>query len=1086
MQVLRPTADAPPEEGPPAVDRRARTELFPPGPAPASASDRASEQSSPPPASHAAHAPEGTPFGRYVLLSELGRGGMGVVHRAFDCELRRVVALKTFLPEATPTPLQVERFLREARAAARLRHPGIVQVHDVGTSPDGRHYFTMDLIEGESLEAAGPKLPLRRVVEILRDAALALAAAHASGVVHRDVKPANILLDASGRAYLGDFGLAKEVAQTEGRGVTVAGAILGTPFYMSPEQARGRNEEIGPTSDLWSLGVILYEHLAGRPPFEGEGYLDTLRKVLEEEPSPPSRVAAAAGRDRRVHRDLETICLKCLEREPTRRYSGGAELAADLGRFLDGEPIHARTQSGVGRAGRWVRRRRLPVAATAALVLAGGVTGVSAWRARVAGEERERFRARTVGELRARAGLYLDVALTLRRAGAPMRKVEEEYLPQLAGIAAEVEREAPELAEPRYHLGRMLRALMRFDDALAEQDRALARNPEYSPSLYERVVLTARAYGARMVLLRARALAVEAARSLELRPSPAEGSGVEEARLVLPADEALEREDPEAAALRGRLDADLARLERRTAADTAQGLAVSLTPARSSCARGLAVAYRATGTETAERARKPLEAAVRADPTIEEAYEGLARLEELARDWEKAVAAYARGLEQDRGYIPFWIGRAKAYANWLAQEAGRPEAWRKIWDQAATSLERVVEVAPASAEAWTTRGELWMHGGNLVARQGKDPSSFYTRALSDLEKSLELAPNAPGSWATRGGVRVRWAAFELAHAQDPTPRLQAAQADLDRALELNPGLTEAWLSRGSLRRGRGHWAAQHGEDPEAEYGRSLADLAQALRLAPGLAPAWHASSQTRSALGDWRRDHAGEAASCYEAAASDLTRAADLLPASSEYRRDRGRLHAKWGDHVAKTGGDPMPLYRSALADYDQATDLAPLDALLAWERGALRRACADQSVKRGEDASALYRDARADFDRVLRALVRSTAGAEVRCQRGIVGVNWGRALRKTGGDPEPVEREAAADLSKALELKPGYPDALVWRGILRHRREEWPGAVKDFEEALRKSPALEKTVGRLLAEARDRLAGRAGKAAGPPAEGPK
>ncbi|MBI3268964.1 MAG: protein kinase [Planctomycetes bacterium] len=306
---------------------------------------------------------KGRPFGRYRLLFELGRGGMGIVYKAWDCELRREVALKTLARHAVEEPEAVERFRREARSAARLRHPNIVQLHDVGQW-EGTHYLTMDFIDGGNLESAMRSLLPRRFIEILRDVSLGLQAAHEAGIVHRDIKPANILLDRHERPFLTDFGLAREwKSQTEAP-MTQSGAVLGTPQYMSPEHASGRPETVVPASDLWSLGVVLYEYLAGRRPFEAPGQLQVLWNVFHEDPVAPTLAAAKAGR-RAVHRDLETICLKCLEKEPARRYPSAAELAADLGRFLIGEPIAARPASLRHRAWRGALRHKSGTAAAA-------------------------------------------------------------------------------------------------------------------------------------------------------------------------------------------------------------------------------------------------------------------------------------------------------------------------------------------------------------------------------------------------------------------------------------------------------------------------------------------------------------------------------------------------------------------------------------------------------------------------------------------------------------------------------------------------------------------------------------------------
>ena len=264
----------------------------------------------------------------------LGRGGMGVVYRARHVRLNRSVAIKMLLTGANASSAARERFLREAEAVAGLRHPNIVQVHDMGDH-DGQPYFTMEFVEGGNLaqKLAGTPQPPRQAAALLATLAEAIEAAHQSGIVHRDLKPANVLLTADGTPKISDFGLARRM---EGEaGLTWTGTAVGTPSYMAPEQAEAKPLTWGPAVDIYALGAILYELLTGRPPFRAETAAETLRQVISQDPVPPSRLNAA------VPRDPETICLKCLEKDPRRRYASAGALAEDLHRFQRNEPIVA-------------------------------------------------------------------------------------------------------------------------------------------------------------------------------------------------------------------------------------------------------------------------------------------------------------------------------------------------------------------------------------------------------------------------------------------------------------------------------------------------------------------------------------------------------------------------------------------------------------------------------------------------------------------------------------------------------------------------------------------------------------------------
>jgi serine/threonine protein kinase len=309
----------------------------------------------------------------FEILSELGRGGMGVVYQARQLRLNRLVALKMVLTGGHAGSADLARFKLEAEAVAQFQHPHIVQIYEIGEQ-DGRPFVVLEYVDGGSLArklAQGPSAPKEaaRIVEAL---ARAVHHAHQRGILHRDIKPANILLMSEGTAKITDFGLAKRL---EGPGVTLSGqAILGTPSYMAPEQAGGKAAKIGPATDVYGLGATLYEMLTGRPPFRENTTLETILKVVLEEPPPPSRWRPD------LPRNLETICLKSMQRDPAQRYASAEALADDLQRFLSDEPIHARPPGAVERLGRWLKRRWEKAALAAAALGLIALLAVMLWR----------------------------------------------------------------------------------------------------------------------------------------------------------------------------------------------------------------------------------------------------------------------------------------------------------------------------------------------------------------------------------------------------------------------------------------------------------------------------------------------------------------------------------------------------------------------------------------------------------------------------------------------------------------------------------------------------------------------------------
>jgi serine/threonine protein kinase/Tfp pilus assembly protein PilF len=327
-----------------------------------------------PPSEHGAKTLQytGTPLSalptipEYEIQSILGRGGMGIIYKAQHLKLNRTVALKMLLTGSYASQKELARFVREAESVAALRHPNIVQVYDIG-EVNGHAFYTMEYVRGGSLaeKLGGNQQPARDSAKILCELARAVQEAHASGIVHRDLKPANVLLTEAGVAKIADFGLARWLDRDSS--LTHTGARIGTPNYMAPEQMLGSANSLGPAVDIFALGAMLYEMLTGRTPFKGSSLSDTERRLALAEPARPSKYNA------KVPRDLETICLKCLEKDPHARYATAGDLAADLERFLHHEPIHARPVSPAERSLRWICRNPLPAALAAAFVVVIGL-----------------------------------------------------------------------------------------------------------------------------------------------------------------------------------------------------------------------------------------------------------------------------------------------------------------------------------------------------------------------------------------------------------------------------------------------------------------------------------------------------------------------------------------------------------------------------------------------------------------------------------------------------------------------------------------------------------------------------------------
>ena len=386
----------------------------------------------------------------FEVIGVLGHGGMGVVYKARDRELDRIVAIKTIPEGRLATPDQRERFRSEAQAVARLRHPNIIAIHAIGEH-EKLPYLSLEFAEGGSLadRLVQEPLPPREAAALVETVARAVHAAHQAGVIHRDLKPSNVLLTADGVPKVSDFGLAKLLDVDSGR--TMTGEIMGTPSFMSPEQAEGHARSVTPSTDVYSLGAILYQALSGRPPFLGETRLETIKLVTSTEAVPPRRLRPD------VPRDLETICLSCLEKSAAKRYASALELADDLRRFLGGEPIRARRIGVFRRAAKWGRRHPWQ-SVSAAIVLIAVVALVG---------------------LTYRHNLQLRAEI--RRTAAKSAEARGKYRQARSTIQAMVER----LRDPRFAGTPRMKelAVVLMEDALAFYDRALHLDDANDPSI---------------------------------------------------------------------------------------------------------------------------------------------------------------------------------------------------------------------------------------------------------------------------------------------------------------------------------------------------------------------------------------------------------------------------------------------------------------------------------------------------------------------------------------------------------------------------------------------------------------------------
>lgn len=895
---------------------------------------------------------------RYEILGKLGQGGMGVVYRARDLRLGWLVAVKG-LPPADGEA--VARFRREARVAADLNHPHIVQVYDVETDGD-QCFLTMELVDGGPLTRS--VLPPRRAVEAILQAAEGLQFAHDRGVVHRDIKPDNLLEDSGGRVRIADFGLAREV---KGPKLSRTGAVLGTPAYMSPEQARG--ESVDARSDQYSLGATLHALVTGSPPFEAVDVHQMLAKVIGETP------AAPAG----LPKDLRTILLKSLEKDPRRRYGSVREMAADLRAWLEGRPISARPPGPIHRFRLHLARRRgLWLTGVAAAIAAAGLAGM-VWIPKLRAREAElaaRARLKPLEDAvrDARPYLYIEGFDNLRAKRARVRE------------ALEALRKDPDLSDRASAMTTIGMAHHFLGDD-AEAERALVRAVRLDP----RDGTSTLALG-RLLMERAFAALITG------RPDP-EGRREVAAQWGKRALEALSGPATEEAGL----DRALAEAYRAAAANDAGRL-------KERCREGLERFGDGVGTEefhllrsTIERDPIPsLDRALKRRPHYAAAAllrsvhrEGRGDLEGALADVESVIRLAPGSAEahNNRGLF-LWAkgdprsalvsldeairldGRlAAAYANradvrrLLGDPAGAQEDARKALDlyprfaqahaalagiwidrddsgAAATEIALALEIDPQNAAARFHRGVLRLRGGEarealadfdalveampahrkpavLRARaEAKGKLGDFAGALRDLDAAIAADPRHPNAHNDRGAMKLNLgdldggiADFDRELARDPRHAealknrgaarrgkglLKEARADLDLAIEVRSAWPEAWVERGAIRRAA------------ADLDGALDDCGEALRIRPGFPPAHYGRGLVHLGRGE------------LEKAIAEFSRAIDGDPKYADAYVNRGTARGMNGDRAGH------------LDDFRRALEAAPAD----WpHRAALEQA---------------------------------------------------------------------------------------------------------------------------------------------------
>jgi tetratricopeptide (TPR) repeat protein/predicted Ser/Thr protein kinase len=914
-------------------------------------------------------------IGRYELVDRLGEGGMAVVWRAVDGELGRTVAIKLLKGAALDNPVVVQRFVREAQTTAHLSHPNLIPVYDAGVD-EGRMYLVMELVDGRALSEilAKSRPPTRTMISILEKVARGLAEAHAKGVVHRDVKPENILVTKQGEPKLGDFGLA-HVADSN-QALTRTGAALGTPMYMAPEQVAGRVRDITPRTDVYALGAILYLMLTGRPPHTGETVAEIYARITSDDPALPRTLVPT------VPPDLQTICMKALEREPLKRYASAKLFAEDLKRWLEGEAILASSPGVTSRVMRKVRRYRMvaiPLAVAAvALVVATGVVVKSRL---AASAERER-RAKAQPIVQEGMDRLAKIERELTVVEGPGYGIRDK----LATVVADARRALeidPESPPAHLLLGRAHALLGEYEAADAEFGRALAAAPDFAQARVARARLSLERYFLPVSIPKLKY--IDFSEIIAGYPKPSDDAMLTRAR------------------------ADFDELRRRGGADADEMLFLE----------GFALFVR----QDFGGARTKLAEVVKRSPADAQAWFLLAQSSFYLNLWKESDEELTQVLKLKPTFVAAMIYRA------IVRQSQRR------FDAAIADLERVLKFDVAAlGQDYPVKREMiqalehlgrafanWAQVLNPLIGDAKK-KDMLEDARRRLETSIALEP------------KLYLSHFLLARVLMKQKKWDEALKAADACVKLEPEFANAWEVRAEIR-----FQLALPQPPEAALRECERDLTEGLKLHPGAATI----RVTRATMRVWLKDFDGAADDAMEMlarwkehrlndeahdtlrrAAMETSRPEDLAARIAERERDLEKAKGAWSLRWSQS------TLAKRTGDFERSTARA-LDGFVAEKRPEtvqrLREAARDLAKSAGRDAALQAGEGRPDAARSQVTTGVAVADAE--------GREWRRAEEASTAAIGLDERNAVAWRVRAL--------ARAQSGRAKEAREDYRKATE-------------------------------------------
>lgn len=819
---------------------------------------------------------------KYEYLDTIGQGAMGKVYKARDRHLNRIVALKFVIGKSTELN---QRFYREARAQAQVQHQNVCQIHEVGQS-DGRLFISMQYIEGQTLDAVKSEMTLDEKVQVVKQVAEGIQAAHSAGLIHRDLKPGNIMVEraeSGWRPYIVDFGLVREV---EAKGMTETGMIVGTPSYMAPEQVWGESQKLDRRADIYSLGVTLYHMLSDSYPIDAEVSLDFFRKLVDEEPKPLLESAPSTPSD------LNTIVMKCIEKDPVRRYESARALADELQRYLDGEPIVAKPSSLSYRWGKKIRKNKTLFAVSTIAVISVLVLG-SLWIRSWLEAGRKAELAQDFGQQVERIDSFLRIAHTIPLHNS---KSEREQVQKQMESLSEQMKSLGKIAEGpgNYALGRGYLSLNDPQNALLYLQKAW--DLEYRPSEVSYALGLALGKIYQIELEKAQALRNEDVRKLRQKEIE------------------ITYRDPALNYLKQSSGSQL------TTSEYAEGLIAFLE-------KRFEDALRMAGKSIASfpwlYEARLLQGDVYMDIAAEKRNAG--KPEEALTSLEKAEEAFSSAAmigESDpvvyERLCKSWVGRMQLDVYTTGKDL------KPFLDRALESAEKALAADPEFSRAYVQMSAaLWIFGSSQV-QHGENPLESYRKSIEAGEKAIELDPKDAQAFVNHGTAYQLLADFQQKTGEVPSEPLETAIQSYRKAMSLNPGDVYIYNSLGNTYAIRGDYDKSTGQDPRRWYRESINTFRKGIQLNPNVAFLHDNLAITYAEYSTYEQSIGLESVEYLDLAIDSYRKAIQIKPDSVFTRNNLGNAYIEKAKYQFNHGQNPQESLRQALDPLDEATKLNP------------------------------------------------------------------------------------------------------------------------------------------------------------------